>query len=177
MPITWDAQPVVIDIPADVVGQAIAESIATGARERIPQGQLSDGSGSQAAPRQAVRRAQRKGLGSQHLIAADQDGIRGYDNGNLLAKRIKAVRLTGGKSKAEYAATLQLNPGKVADRVYRWLERELAEGVEYIHAPKPGSPGAKALDEACERVVEAGTGGVAGNTSREARQRQSGKLR
>lgn len=153
MPVTWREEPITFALEATGLSEAAAQSIADACRKRIPQGQLSDGSGPQEAPRQPKIRVTKRG---KHVMTVlpGLDGVRGYDNGNLLAKRIKAIKRAGGVKKAEHIVTLQLNPGKIANRVYAWLEREAAEGVEYIHTPTPGSPGDKEMNAAIARVLD-----------------------
>lgn len=143
MPVTFTDDPIVVDLRAEAISKAAAQSISDACRKRIPQGMLSDGSGSQAPEKRLFR-----------MPEVQQDGIRGHENGRIFAKRIKPTRIKGGKAKAEYMATLQLKPGKIADRVYAWLERELGEGVEYIHVPKPGSPGDKEMGAAIQAVLD-----------------------
>ena len=164
MSVTWREDLLVIDPSADKIAQAAAQAIADACAKRIPAGQLSDGSGAQAPPRTTARLSasrfvktkQAKKALANVRVSADQNGIRGYDNGNLLSKRIKAIKQSGGKKKAEWIATLKLNPGKIADRVYAWLEREAAEGVEYIHAPRQGTPLGREVDEAMARALDEG---------------------
>lgn len=153
MPVTWREDPITFSLTAEALSQAAAQSIADACRKRIPQGQLSDGSGPQEAPRKPKIRVTKRG---KHVmdVLPHLDGIRGYDNGNLLAKRIKAIKQAGGIKKAEYIATLKLKPGKIANRVYAWLEREGAEGVEYIHTPRPGSPGDNEMNAAIAKVLD-----------------------
>lgn len=162
MPATWHEEKLRIDVHAGELSQAMAESIAAGARTRIPLGQLSDGSGAQQPPRQGATlsaakfvktKTAKKAVGRTR-VSADRDGIRGYDNGRLFAKRIRAIRVAHQKLRASYVATVQLNPGKRADVFYKWLERETQEGVEYIHAPKPGSPGDREMNAAVEKLLE-----------------------
>lgn len=159
---TWHEDPLRVDIHAGELSRAMAESIAEGARQRIPQGMLSDGSGPQKPPRSSATllarkfvkgKLAKKALGAVR-VSADRDGIRGYDNGRLFAKRIKAIKQTHGKLQGTYAATLQLNPGKIADRMYAWLERETKDGVQYILSPSPGSPGERELNAAAEAMIE-----------------------
>lgn len=153
MPVTWKEDTIAFDLQADEMSEAAAQSIADGARKRIPQGQLSDGSGAQDPPKQVRIRVTKRG---RHVmdVVPHLDGIRGYDNGNLLAKRIKPMKVTGGKRKAEYIATLKLRPGKIAQRMWDWLEREQADGVEYIHAPASGSPGDREMEAAIAKVLD-----------------------
>lgn len=142
MGVTWREEPITFALEATGLSEAAAQSIADACRKRIPQGQLSDGSGPQA-PERPVKHNK-----------WTTDGVRGYDNGRLFSKRIKAIKRAGGVKKAEHIVTLQLNPGKIANRVYAWLEREAAEGVEYIHTPSPGSPGDKEMNAAIARVLD-----------------------
>jgi hypothetical protein len=153
MSVTWNEQPITFSLSAEDLSQEAAQSIADACRQRIPQGQLSDGSGPQAPPRQPKIKVTKRG---KHVMTVmpGLDGVRGYDNGNLLAKRIKAIKQAGGVKKAAYMVTLKLNAGKIADRVYAWLEREAAEGVEYIHTPAPGSPGDKEMNAAIAKVLD-----------------------
>jgi hypothetical protein len=145
MSVTWNEQPITFSLSAEELSQAAAQAIADACRKRIPHGQLSDGSGPQEPPKPGKVRGGH---------ARDEDGIRGYDNGNLLAKRIKAIKQSGSAKKAAYMVTLKLNPGKIATRVYDWLEREAGEGVEYIHTPAPGSPGDKEMNAAIAKVLD-----------------------